>query len=327
MPSAAKLRVRVASLFSENLPFKVLSLVLAVSIWAWVQADEVVEARTRVQVNYSWPDGLVRTRQVPKTLVVTVSGPQGVVRAIDRSELVVDVDLTDAEQGTVPVDFTELELTGLPAGVEVVQVSPPAIDIELDRALTREVEIRPTVIGEPRDGWLSGGVEVTPATVHITGPQERVKDIVQVATDVIDISNSRGDVVVEVGLAITDRVVGIAPGAPHTVEVTVSIEPVIAERTFDDIPVVVRSPDAWSVQPATARVVLSGGQADVSAIGLDKIAVVLDPPEGTSANGDVFLTWRKDQPDGPVTVAHDGPATGIEVLRVDPRRFTLEARQ
>ena len=327
MPSSAKLRGRASKLIGENLPFKVLSLILAVGIWAWVQADEVVEARTRVQVQYAWPEGLVRARQVPKTLVVTVSGPQGVVHSIDRSDLVVAVDLREAEQGTVSVDFTELELTGLPTGVQVVQVSPPAIDVELDRALTREVEIRPTVIGEPRDGWLTGAVEVTPATVHITGPQERVKDIVQVSTDVIDISNARGDVVVEVGLAITDRVVGIAPGAPGTVEVHVAVEPVIAERTFDEVPVVVRSPDAWTVQPATARVVLSGAQTSVAAVGLDTIAVVLEPPDELPASGQVQLSWRKDQADGPVVIAHDGNAGDIEVVRLDPRRFTLEVRK
>jgi len=317
----------VGRLLTENLPYKVLSLVFAVAVWAWVQSDEVVEVRTRAQVHYDWPEGLVRARQVPKTLVVTVSGPQGVVRTIGSGQLSVDVDLSEAEQGNVPVDLTDLEIQGLPAGVEVVQVSPPAIDVELDRQLTREVEVRPTVIGEPAPGYRVVSVDASPATVHITGPQGTVKDIAQVSTDVIDLSGMRSDASVDATVILSDQVVALAPGAPGRVQIRVHMEPIIVERTFEEVPVMVRSAEGWTIDPPTARLTLSGPQEDVAALSLDKVAVVLQPPETMPRSGKVDLSWRKDHDDGEVEVVHDGPSEGIEVARMEPHRFLLVARK
>jgi len=322
--SSRTLGRRIIARLHHNLLFKILSLALAVGVWAWVQADEVVESRARVQVNYTWPEGLVNARQEPKTLVVTVSGPQGVVHTIKRDGLSIDVDLSEAEQGTVPVDFTGLGLSGLPTGVEVVQVSPPAIDIELDRALTRSVEVRPTIIGTPRDGWTIGDVDVEPSTARITGPQGRVKDIVQIPTDVIDVSGARATMQANVGLTVPDRVVGLDPEAPTTVHVTVHIDPVIVERTFESVPVSVQSPDAWTVSPSTARLVIRGPQNEVAAIRLDQIAVMLTPPKKLPSHRKTEITWRRGHDDNPVTVTYMVPSKDIELLNLDPRRFTLE---
>lgn len=324
MASRRALAGHLPGLLTENLPYKVLSLLLAVGLWAWVQADEVIDVRTRAQVRYVWPEGLVRARQVPKTLVVTVRGPQGVVRTIERDEVEVVVDLSDAEQGTVPVDFTELELRGLPAGVEAVQVSPPAVDVELDRALDREVAIRPTVIGQPAEGWLLAGVTVEPATAQITGPQGTVKGIALIATDVVDISGATGDRVVEASLALTERVVSLSGGTPARVKVRVDLDPVIVERTFEAAPVIVGAPGTWSVHPATARLVLSGPQTEIAAIAPDGVRVLLTPPADTAPGRAVELSWRKEADDEAVRIVLDPPNAGIELLRIEPRRFTAE---
>ena len=314
---------RAAARITENLPWRILSLVLAVGMWAWVQSGEVVDARTRAKVRYVWPEGLVRARQVPKTLVLTIRGPQGVVRQADREEVEVVVDLSEAEQGTVPVDFTTLELRGLPAGVEVVQVSPPAVDVELDRVLNREVEVRPTLIGEPAPGWVVASVKVEPDSVQLSGPQGTMKDVALVATDVIDLSGVRSDLVVDTAIAINERVVTLGRGAPSRVKVSIDLDPVVIERTFEDALVVVEG-RGWLARPDRARVVLSGPQAEVMAIPTDKLRVVLRRPEVAEGARAPDLAWRKDDEAGEVQVELDGPRPEVEIERVEPRRFSLE---
>lgn len=313
----------LADLVTENLVLKLFALVTVVLLWAWVQSEEVVEARTRAKVAYTWPEGLVRARQVPKTLVVTVSGPQGVVRTIKRGTLEVQVDLADAGQGATSVDFTELELVGLPPGVEVVQLSPPAIDVELDRALTKEVQVQATVIGEPATGWAIASIELDPESIRITGPQEKVRGIAQVSTDVLDIGGAREDKYIDASLAITDPVIDLARGEPSRIRVTVDIEPVIVERTFEEIPVMVRGA-GWTTPTQTARLTLRGPQESVGSIRADRVAVVLSPPDGTSIEaGALDLSWSSDASAG-IRVDHDGPTDLVEVARIEPRRFRLE---
>lgn len=323
MAGRPALLARLGARLTENLPWRILSLSLAVGMWAWVQSGEVVDARTRARVRYVWPEGLVRARQVPKTLVVTIRGPQGMVRQADREEIEVLVDLSEAEQGTVPVDFTALALRGLPAGVEVVQVSPPAVDVELDRVFTREVEVRPTLIGDPAPGWVVASVKVEPTSVPLTGPQGTMKDVALVATDVIDLSGVRSDLVVDTALAINERVVGLSPGAPGRVKVTIDLDPVLVERTFEAAPVVVEG-RGWLARPAQARVVLSGPQAEVAAIPTDKVRVVLRSPEVGEGARAPDLTWRRDDDEGAIQIELDGPRPEVEVERIEPRRFSLE---
>ncbi|MCB9777757.1 MAG: hypothetical protein H6742_04270 [Alphaproteobacteria bacterium] len=319
----------VRGALTENLPFKGLSLVFALAIWAWVQSSEVVEVRTRARVNWALPDTdeLVVARQVPKTVVTTVSGPQGVVRRLVRGDLELDVDLRDAEEGAVSVDFTELEVRGLPAGVDVVQLSPPAIDVAFDRPLTREVQVRPSVIGEVADGWRLVAVTVQPETVEITGPQSLVREVSEIPTDIIELGSARGDISAEVQLLPPEKVIEIAPGSPASVRIEVDVEAIVAERTFDEVPVMVRGSTDWIPDPRVARVVLRGPQTRVGQISLDRVSVVIQAPEGAPAAGGTTRSWQPELDDDLVDVLHDGDPDEIEVLRVAPKSFRLYPRQ
>lgn len=317
------LRASLGALVTENPGLKMVALGAAVLLWAWVQGDEVVEVRTRATVAYDWPEGLVRSRQVPKTLVVTVSGPQAVVRRLKRDTLAVQVDLSEAAQGTTSVDFTDLELAGLPVGVEVLQLSPPAVDVELDRALTKEVQVEPTLIGEPAPGYAIASVKVEPDSIRITGPQQKVRGIAQVSTDVLDIGGARDDKFIDAALAIADPVVDPAEGSPRRVRVSVDIEPVIVERTFEAVPVMLRGAPEWTSTVDKVRLTLRGPQEAVGGIRADRVAVVLTPPQDDASEARLDLSWSPDGADG-VRVEHDGPADQVQVVRLEPRRFRLE---
>ncbi len=318
--SSQKIQALLVRLVTENLAFKVLALVFATLLWAWVQADQVVEVRTRATVAYDWPEGLVRARQVPSTLVVTVSGPQGVVRRLKRGTLKLSVDLHDSAAGTVAVDFGQLELAGLPAGVDVVQISPPAVDIDLEKALTKEVEVRPTIIGDPAPGYALDSVRSVPPTVHISGPQSRVQELAQVATDVVNIAGLSGDKEITAALAIPDPVLEPADGAPRHVQVEVRVEPIIAERVFEAVPVRIAE-DGFVADPATVKLTVRGPQASLQRVRLDEVEVVVLAVGDADADGKRQRTWQPGGGDG--LEVRLGSDADIEVLDVAPRRIAL----
>ncbi len=310
-------RQRLGRMVTNNIGFKVLALGFAVGAWAWVQSEQVIEKRTRARVRYIWPETLTRVEEVNKTLVLTVRGPQGRVRNLPGS-LEVEVDLHEAEEGTIGVDFTERHVEGLPPGIEVVQISPPAIDVKLDKKMTRSVRVKPVHIGEPDVRVNLVSVEVEPTIVEIVGPQSLVRGISEVTTDIIDISGVLEDRVVEAPLALSARTV--RPLLSEPVKVTIDVEDKVTERTFGEV--VIATPIGWSAEPAVVKVVLVGPAQEVSALRptvAARLPEVVDP-----GGGPMGLTWPLNRTEaGGLDVEHGGGAD-VSVSSVEPRSVLLQ---
>lgn len=322
LPLTERLRRRAVRMATENIGLKLLSLCFAVSIWAWVQSERVVELRARVVVQYKDPVELVPVEELRKSLVVTLSGPQGLVRTVQRSVLTVPVDLSEAQEGPVSIDFTERTIMGLPPGLEVLQVSPPAMDIQLDRRMTRTVRVKPAVIGEPTEGWQRAGTTVEPDQLEISGPSSLVRNIAEVSTDIVDVSGARDTRAVDVTLAIKERMVLPVDATP--VKVTVTIEPILSTRTFTEVPVLSRLP-GWLATPDTVRVTLGGPVRVLSEVKPEKIHLLVRAPSESPAPERFTVTWDAEADDNTVEVVHQGPTDLIEVVRVEPPRITLES--
>ncbi len=316
----AALKSEIMSFVTHNATFKVLSLLFAVSIWAWVQTEQVVDKRFRARVFWTWPDELVRVQEVPKTLVVTLKGPQGLVQTVQRRKLRYDVDLSDAELGTASVDFSTRTISGVPEGVSVVQVSPPALDIELDRRLNREVRVQPIVIGDVSSGWRLDGVKIEPERAVISGPQSLVRALSEVSTDVIDLDGLQTTTSFEVNLAVKERTVSVVGG--DSVRVTVEVSPIVVEKTYNDVPIMSRA-DGWKAVPNNAVVTLTGNAADMRQLSPEQVSVQVHLPDVVPVGRPLEVSFNADAPHTGLEVVHQGPKS-VTVIAVSPRTVRLE---
>jgi YbbR domain-containing protein len=316
----AALRSELWSYASKNAMYKLLSLLFAVSIWAWVQTEQVVDKRFRARVFWSWPDTLVRVQEVPKTLVVTIQGPQGLVQMVQRRKLRYDVDLSEAELGTVSVDFSTRTLAGMPEGVSVVQVSPPALDIELDRRLEREVRVQPIVIGDVDSGWRLDAVRIEPQKAVISGPHSLVRTMAEVSTDVIDLDGLQTSTTYEVDLAIKERTISVLNG--ESVRVTVEVSPIIVEKTYNEVPVMSRA-EGWKAVPGTAIVTLTGNANDMRQLSPDQVSVQVHLPDVVPIGRPLDVSFDPKAPRQGLEVVHQGPGS-VTVLAVVPGSVRLE---
>jgi len=318
-----QLRGQIGRVLSHNVMFKTLAFVFAVFIWAWVQTEQVVDKRSRARVVYVWPEGLVRVQEVPKTLVVTLRGPQGLVRNLEPGRLGYKVDLTEADLGQTNVDFSAKILSGLPAGVSVVQVSPPAVDINLDRRLEREVRVKEMVIGDVAAGYRKGEVSVQPRTIQITGPQSLVRQISEVATDVVDVNGLTETTRFDVGLALKERTVTAVD--PDPIGVTVAVSPIIVKKTFNGVPIMARD-TGWRPTTGTAVVILQGNAAHMVELGPEQVSVQVHLPDPVPAGKTLQVKFDKTAPRSGVEVVHQGPGS-VKVVDVQPATVTLERNQ
>ena len=307
-PSLQQLRDFAADLIMEDFAWKALSLGFAVALWAWVQSELVVDKRMRAEVQYRWPVELVRVDEVPTSVLVTVQGPQGDVRRLDRRSLSLSVDLSEADEGDVTVDFTTLSVLGLPEGVKLLHISPPSVDIQLDQRMTREVRVSPAVTGEPAEGWVVVDTRVEPERVEITGPQTIVRTLDEVYTDIVDINGSRSNRRVDVPIALPQQTVRSLSSDP--IQVYVDLEPVVTSRHFPEAPLVLPSGawDGWTTEPRSAHVVLRGPLAEVSAVPVEDVIVSVHVPEEPGSDPPEVAAMDPEAPAW-LEVVHGGPDT------------------
>ncbi len=305
---------------TREVPFKVLSIIFALLIWAWVQTQQIVTQRTRAEVKWAVPESLTWVDSVPKSLVVTIKGPQGLVRNVKKRTLRYDLDLKDAERGPISIDFSSRSFKGIPEGVEVVQVSPPGVDVELDNRMERSVRVVPATVGEVATGYKLSSIVISPTTARITGPRSLVRAISEISTDVIDVAGLTADKTFSLALAPKARTVRSVEDTNY--EVTIKVEPIIAQKTFNDVPIMSRSDD-WRADPSTALVTLSGPAIDIRELTADRISVQAHLPNPAPIGRPLTVRFDPENKNSGLEVVHQG-TKAIQVIGIDPKSVTLE---
>jgi YbbR domain-containing protein len=207
--------------------YKVVSLVLAVGLWWVVAHDPIAEVEVNVPIEFHRiPSNLeISSVNIPAAQV-RVRGAERLIHELRAQEVHVEVDLSGVRPGDRTFDLTAQQVH-LPRDVEVTQVVPSQVRLSFDIGLTRQVEVRPRVIGTFAPGYRIGKVMAEPATVTISGPKQRVEAVEAATTDPVDASGNmdRGTFVSNV--FVSDPLVQIVRPAP--VRVTVVMEKSFAE--------------------------------------------------------------------------------------------------
>jgi YbbR domain-containing protein len=266
------LRRRLRSLIFENVGFKLLSVAFALATWSWVQGEQVVDIPARVAVDWTLPDSLARTEELPDIIFVTVRGSQVFARNVDRAQLKLKVDLHDASAGPQLVDFENRAIENMPQNVKVVSVSPAKVEFRLDEKVKKRVRVTPLTTGEPASGYRIVKVSVEPDHVEVEGPRSRLADVTELPTAAVDVSGVQEDKEEEVELNKVPGYVKIANA--KLVVVKVDVEPLSTVKMFEDVPVVVRA-RGWNPQQDTVTIALEGPVAELEAIKHDDVMLVI----------------------------------------------------
>ncbi len=204
-----------------------LALVMASLIWSVAQGSSSIERGYDIPVVFEKvPAHLVITGQSADVVNIQVRGSQAALRSFSAAKLEYGVSAEGAQRGTAvyEVDTTRFEL---PRGAQVVSRSPAALEVTFERRDRRSVVVRPDLEGSPEEGLRVARVEVIPPTVWLTGARSDVLRLREVATESIDISGIRENLVRKVRLSMGGGHVWAEDLDP--VEVRIQIEPVPAE--------------------------------------------------------------------------------------------------
>src|SRR5208282_3013154 len=170
----------------KNLPFKLVSLAIAIMLWWAVGRDSAIEIPMTVPLEFLHaPSNLEVTSDYPFQAQVTLRGPEHLLQEMRPSQVHAFLDLEGATPGERTFDLSASQVQ-VPHNVKVVQVVPAQFHINFDRRATRNVPVQPRVIGNLLSGYDMKAPMADPSSVTIVGPEGRVNAIVTAVTDPVD---------------------------------------------------------------------------------------------------------------------------------------------
>ncbi|MDB4968355.1 MAG: YbbR family protein [Myxococcales bacterium] len=248
-------RPLIVRAFTDELPIKLLSLVLAITLFVLVRNDKDATSGAYVKVIYTLPEDRVLVSDPVPEVKVSVRGPWTKLQHLDRSIDPIRIDLTRVHTPDVRIDD---DLVKLPAGVRVASITPSEVHVEFEQRIVREVPVQPILEGQPAEGYRVLKVVAEPSKVRVDGAKSAVDAIERVPTRPLRIADARGPVKGDVALE---------PPPVHTrfleattVMVRADIQPAMVEKVLDDMPIKVVGLTRMdgTVDPPTAKLTLRG---------------------------------------------------------------------
>ncbi len=204
----------------KNLPFKLVSLAIAILLWWAVGRDQPIEIPMTVPLEFQHaPANLEINSDYPFEARVTLRGPERQLQGLNPSEIHAILDLRDAGAGERTFDLTAQDIRA-PRNVKVVQIVPSQFHVSFDRSATRSVQVQPRVIGTLLSGYDITDVTANPASITIVGPEKRVAEIHSALTDPVDATGVVGTASFTTHAYVADPLVHVQSPAP--IRVTVS---------------------------------------------------------------------------------------------------------
>jgi YbbR domain-containing protein len=276
------LKSAVSSLRStliDNWPIKLTALGLAAALWAAVAAQEpttqIVPVLIRVEpppgrtVESTIPEVRALFRGIPRELMKLYAEAPVIRKTLPDTITGSDYVLTLATSDIAVIDG---------AAVNPQQVEPQSIRIVLDDVGRKSVPVVHRVTVAPDSGHrIFGGISVSPGSITIQGPQDRVAGVSSVTTLPLALTGVRTPVRRRVPID-TSTLDGLRI-SPSAVTVTADIS-ALADRVFDGVVVTLDGSERgqWVAEPGTVNVIVTGRITRMSSLTRDSVRVFASPP-------------------------------------------------
>lgn len=262
----------------RHLGLKVVAIALATLLWLSVAGEHVVERSMRVPLEFrNIPPQLEIVGDPPDTVDVRLRGSSALLSRLAPGEVVALLDLGAARPGSRLFHIRNDEVKA-PYGVEVAQVVPGTVALELEKSAMRTVPVVPAIEGEPAPGFVVGRISSEPATVQIVGPESHIRALAQATTEPVTVANAEDRVRDNVTVGVSDSAVRLVQTQSATV--IVEIWPAPVERALAGVPVRSRNLGnalrAPQIVPETAEVTVRGRKEAVSDLRPDSINAFVD---------------------------------------------------
>ena len=241
-----------------------------------IQLDEVIRHEVPIVVDSGEAPAGLDVREAQLALrTATVVGPASVVLRAARAEARVRIDPSGIDIDR-DVDLVVVDELGQP--LSRVDVEPSSVRVVIavftDRQ-TRSMAVNPIITGTPAAGFEVASVTVEPVVIGVEGDADQLVALTRIDTVPISISGISSDQERTVALALPPGILALSGDA---VQVTVTLRPVTATRTFSaGIVLTGTSGDlAYSLSTDRVLVTIGGSVADLDRLSATTFTVAVN---------------------------------------------------
>lgn len=211
--------------FLKNIDIKLFSLFLAIILWLYIASGEnpTVENFIDISLNQTNLGEDLVIKEFPTNVSVGIRGPKNIINNISSHQI----------NGIV--NFSEISKEGLyklkvevapPKKTQITRIIPSEIKVEVEKVLTKEVEVEYSLIGVPEKGYsLADEPQFNPYKVKIIGAQSVLENVKQTIC-AIDISGIKEDLKRKIKVKVVDvngNEIKEVKIEPDIVEVSISL--------------------------------------------------------------------------------------------------------
>lgn len=267
----------------ENPGLKVLALLITGVLWLSVASRPVSQiSLNNIPIEFINPSepNLIVSKQNTATARVYLEGPREALESLRGGQFSVTADLSEVEPG-VRVIPLKIEPNRLPANVSVKEIEPRTIRVTVERAIEKEVPITPRWEGEPPARYEVIDWKIVPSTVKISGAESLIREITEVSTESVRLSDKTGPFNATVAIDIGSPNLSIAKTAGK-VMLIVNIGEVQKERVISNLPVVLFGAPARALPlPKFVKVTVRGTRSALDELTPSDISVAVEYRAGS----------------------------------------------
>ncbi len=205
---------------ADNLGLKLLSLGLAIFLWAVVLGEQKVEVVVNIPFDVTVPPNLILANDPPETLQVRLRGPKTLVTNLSPSE----VQFTKLPGKLVEGDnllSIPPSAIQVPRGVQVLEVEPRRVRLVIEAMAERVLEVRARLEGTVPDGFFLRGAFPTPDRVAVSGPRNQLRQLTGLSTAPISLDGHTAPFSAKVALQVPGPQFKVSEGSSVTVQVDI----------------------------------------------------------------------------------------------------------
>jgi YbbR domain-containing protein len=247
----------IRRLITHNWFLKLFSVLLAALLWLTIAGETNSVINRTVALEFQGiPPNMEITGETATEVNLQLRGSSSVLNGISPADVAAVISLSGQPPGSKTVALTSANVE-TPFGVEVLRIDPVRVQFDLERTLTRTLQVRPVVEGEPAQDYEVVAYSVTPSTVTVVGPESNVRPLESLPTFSIRIDGAQGNVRTSADLNVLDPLVRLESLSPHEVEVEIREvqEEGFYTATLDPT---LEDPSRWLVEPSAIEVTVQG---------------------------------------------------------------------
>ncbi len=157
-----------------------------------------------------------------------LSGSGSLIKSIRPDQVKVKINLANAVAGGNQLPIGRDSIT-LPPGIQLKQVEPQVLDVNLDLPGKKTLPVQPDWIGKLTDGLILEDTRMVPDKVKVVGGSLMLKDIQTIYTEKILLENITTGGTVSVSLVLQPSSLKLEAGARNRVDVIYKIKRRVAD--------------------------------------------------------------------------------------------------